>query len=141
MRYVYPATIEDEPEGVTITFPDVPEAITWGETREAALSHAPDALITGLSCYVDAGQKIPTPSPSRGGTNIAVTALEATKLALHDAMLAADISNAELARRLKCDEKAIRRLRDPLHASKIEHVETALRMLGKRIDISVVEAA
>jgi antitoxin HicB len=42
------------------------------------------------------------------------------------------------ARRLGCDEKAVRRLRDPLHASRITQLEDALHVLGKRIEISVL---
>jgi antitoxin HicB len=47
------------------------------------------------------------------------------------------VSNVELARRLGTDEKAVRRLRDPLHGSRIEAVEAALRALGKRLEVSV----
>jgi len=133
MRYSYPAEIETADDGVTVTFPDVPEAIIFGATREAALARAGDALVTGLSFYADETQPVPTPSDLPGKLMIPVRALEAAKLALHDAMLRASISNAELARRLGCDEKAIRRLRAPLHASKIEHVEAALRVLSRRL--------
>ena len=72
---------------------------------------------------------------------VSVTALEAAKLALHEAMTEARVSNVEMARRLGKDERAIRRLRDPLHRSHIGEVETALRLLGKRVEISVREAA
>ena len=68
---------------------------------------------------------------------MAVPALIAAKLALHEAMLSGGVSNVELARRLGTDEKAVRRLRDPLHGSRIEAVEAALRALGKRLEVSV----
>jgi len=57
-------------------------------------------------------------------------------LALHEAMVRGGVSNVELARRLGTDEKAVRRLRDPLHGSRIEAVEAALRVLGKRLEVS-----
>jgi hypothetical protein len=41
---------------------------------------------------------------------------------------------------LGTDEKAVRRLRDPLHQSRIAQIDVALRTLGRRIGI-VVEAA
>jgi antitoxin HicB len=72
-----------------------------------------------------------TPSP----------ALAAAKLALHDAMLEQGISNVELAGRLGLDEKAVRRLRDPLHRSHIDAVEAALRALGRRLVVEVLEIA
>jgi hypothetical protein len=39
------------------------------------------------------------------------------------------------------DERAIRRLLDPLHRSHIGEVETSLRGLGKRVEVSVMQAA
>jgi antitoxin HicB len=56
-------------------------------------------------------------------------------------MLAARLSNVELGRRLGLDEKQVRRLRDPLHRSHIDKVEAALRILGKRLEVEVKEAA
>lgn len=141
MRFAFPAEIVEAADGVTVTFPDVPEAITGGATRGEAVERAADALVTAMSCYVEAGERLPRPSPARGRTMIAVTALEAAKLALHEAMLGAAISNVELGRRLGKDERAVRRLRDPLHRSHIGEVEAALRNLGKRLELSVLEAA
>jgi antitoxin HicB len=141
MRYSYPTEIDEAPDGITVTFPDVPEAITVAATRDAAMALAQDALVTALSFYADENRPMPAPTPARGRVMVAVPVLEAAKLALHDAMLAGGISNLEMARRLGRDEKAIRRLRDPLHASKIDQVEAALRLLGKRIELSVTAVA
>jgi antitoxin HicB len=137
MRFAYPIDIGEERDGVTVTCPDVPEMVTAGATRAEALAHAPDALVSALSFYVDENRPLPRPSPARGRAVIAVPALEAAKLALHDAMLAAKISNVELARQLGLDEKIVRRLRDPLHRSRIEAVEAALQALGRRLEVSV----
>jgi antitoxin HicB len=141
MRYAYPVEITEAPDGVTVAFPDVPEAISAGATRAEALERAADALVSALSFYVEDGATLPRPSSAKGRPLVSVTALEAAKLALHEAMAGARISNVELARRLGKDERAIRRLRDPLHRSHIGEVETALRLLGKRVEVSVREAA
>ena len=141
MRYAYPVEIEEAGDGVTITCPDVPELVTAGASRAEALERAADALVTALSIYVDDGRPLPRPSAARGQPVVTVTALEAAKLALHDAMLVAGLSNVDLARKLGLDEKAIRRLRDPLHRSHIGTVEAALHVLGKRIEVNVLEAA
>ena len=55
-------------------------------------------------------------------------------------MITAGVSNVALARQLGTDEKTVRRLRDPLHQSRINQVDAALRVLGKRMGI-VIEAA
>lgn len=142
MRYAYPYDLLAQPEGgFTVTFPDVPEAITEGNTEAEAAARAEDALVTALSFYADGARTPPRPSASRGRRVAVVPALEAAKLALHETMIAAGVSNVELARRLGTDEKAIRRLRDLLHRSHIDQVEAALRHLGKRLDVSLRNAA
>lgn len=141
MHYAYPYQLAPQPEsGFTVTFPDVPEAITQGETEADAAAMAEDALVTALSFYTDRGEPLPRPSPAAGRAVAYVPPLVAAKLALHDAMLAAGMSNVALARRLGIDEKAVRRLRDPLHQSGINQVDAALRVLGKRLGV-VVDAA
>jgi antitoxin HicB len=59
----YPAKfVEAEEGGYVVTFRDVPEAITEGDTLEAAFAHAADALETALSFYI--GDRLPLPAPS-----------------------------------------------------------------------------
>lgn len=140
MRYAYPAHVLEAPDGVTVTFPDVPEAITSGTSVTEALAQASDALVSALSFYVDEGRAIPMPSATAGRPMVAVTVLEAAKLALHDAMLATKVSNVELGKQLGLDEKAVRRLRDPLHRSHIGQVEAALHHLGRRVELVVEDA-
>jgi len=141
MRYAYPYVLHPQPEGgFTVIFPDVPEAITQGDTEQEAERMAEDALVTALSFYTDKGEPLPRPSLTEGLPLAYAPPLVAAKLALHDAMLAAGVSNIALARQLSTDEKTVRRLRDPLHQSRIGQVDAALRMLGKRISI-VIEAA
>jgi antitoxin HicB len=142
MRYAYPYVAELQPEGGwTVTFPDVPEAITQGDTEEEVAAMAEHALVTALSFYTDAGQPLPRPSAAYNRPVAIVPTLVAAKLALHDAMLAAGISNVVLGRRLGLEDKAVRRLRDPLHRSHIGAVEAALRMLGRRLVVDVANAA
>ncbi len=141
MRYAYPYDLLPQPEGgFTVIFPDVPEAITQGDSEEEASAMAEDALVTALSFYTDKAERLPRPSPARGRPVARVPPLVAAKLALHDAMLAAGVSNVALARQLGTDEKSVRRLRDPLHQSRINQLDAAFRVLGKRMGI-VIEAA
>jgi len=142
MRYAYLFDLVPQPEGgFTVTFPDVPEAITEGDTEDEARGRAEDALVTALSFYTDEARPLPTPSAARGRPVAIVPPLVAAKLALHDAILAAGVSNVELGRQLGLDEKAVRRLRDPLHRSHIGQIEAALRLLGKRLEVRVLEAS
>jgi antitoxin HicB len=138
MHYAYPYDLSPQPEGgFTVTFPDVPEAITQAETEAEVAGIAEDALVTALSFYTDKAEPLPHPSPAYGRRLAYVPVLVAVKLALHDAMLDAGVSNAVLSRRLGVDEKIVRRLRDPLHRSRIERVGEALRSLGQVIEVVI----
>ena len=140
MRFAYPANLEWEPDrsAVTVTFDDLPGA-TFGATEAEALTRAEDLLETAVSFYTDDLMPAPRPGPARGRKLVHLRPLTAAKLALHEAMLAADLSNVELGRRLGVDEKAVRRLRDPMHRSHIGQIEAALRLLGKRLEIRILE--
>lgn len=62
MKY-YPALFTEEPEGgYTVTFRDVPEAITYGKTLEEARDMATDALSTAMEFYTDDDEPLPEPS-------------------------------------------------------------------------------
>jgi len=43
----------------------------------------------------------------------------------------------ELAKRLQCDEKEVRRLLDVRHPSKLAHLEVALAALGQQLIVGV----
>ena len=142
MRYAYPYTTEPESDGrLFISFPDIPEALTDAEARAEAQRRAEDVLVTALSFYTDAGRPLPAPSPARGRPVALVPVLPALKLALHEAMLARNVTNVALAKTLGTDEKSIRRMRDPLVPTKVENLEAALRALGRRAEVRVVEQA
>ena len=65
----FPATLtpDEVAGGFVVTFRDVPEAITQGETIEEALKMAKEALETALEFYTDNGQIVPTPSAFKPG--------------------------------------------------------------------------
>ena len=142
MSYAYPANMEWEPDhsAVTVTFDDLPGA-TFGATEAEALTRAEDLLETALSFYTDDNLPTPEPGSANGRPLVHPRPLAVAKLALHDAMLAAGMSNAELGRRLDLDEKGVRRLRDPLHRSHIGQIDAALRLLGRRLEVHVPEVS
>ena len=56
-------------------------------------------------------------------------------------MIKQKVTKTELARRLGVNRPQVDRLVDLLHRSKIEQVEHALRVLGQRIELTVVAAS
>lgn len=66
---LYPATFVDagDESGIVVTFRDVPEAITGGETFGEALEYAKDALTVAKDFYTERGQVPPVPSAPMPG--------------------------------------------------------------------------
>jgi antitoxin HicB len=136
----YPVVLTRQPEGgFTVTFPDVPEAITQGEDEDEALLYAIDALEAALSFYIDNRRPLPAPSkPKRGQPVVHPSALESAKLAIYAEMLAQGVRKSDLARRLGWHLPQVDRLLDLNHASRMEHLESAARILGRELRLSVV---
>jgi antitoxin HicB len=142
--FAYPARFEhgDKPGVLVITFRDVPEAITQGEGEKDALWQAADCLEEAIAGRIAGGREIPKASrAARGERLIPVPAPMAAKAALYLAMGEAGITNVQLARKLGCDEKEIRRMLDPRHATKLPRIKEALDVFGKRLVVGVEEAA
>ena len=137
MRYAYPCIltpVKEEGEGFVVTFPDVPEAITGGKTRDGALVMAQDGLAVALGMYVKSRDEVPVPSavaPSQ--VLVAVPPIVAAKLALYSAMRSQGITNVALAAQMGLSEGAIRRLVNPDHRSHISQVEKALHAVGRTL--------
>jgi antitoxin HicB len=142
--FVYPARFEggDKPGVLVITFRDVPEAITQGKGEKDALWQAGDCLEEAIAGRIADGREIPKASrAARGERLIPIPAPMAAKAALYLAMGDAGISNVQLARKLGCDEKEVRRMLDPRHPTKLPRIKEELDVLGKRLVVSVEEAA
>jgi len=142
--FVYPATLtaDEEDGGFVVTFADLPEAITQGEELSDALAQAADALEEAVAGRIRRGDEIPLPSaPGRGQHVVPVPPITAAKAALYLTLRAAKISRRELAARLDCDEKEVRRLLDPRHASKLPRIQKALPALGRQIGLRLLDKA
>lgn len=63
----YPALFMLSDGKYVVTFRDIPEAITQGETLDEAVQNAKYALIDGLSFYIENNQPIPQPSELQDG--------------------------------------------------------------------------
>jgi len=86
--------------------------------------------------------EIPKPSSTVPGERlIPVPAPMAAKAALYIAMREAGMTNVQMARKLGCDEKEVRRMLDPRHPTKLPRIKEALDVLGKRLVVGVEEAA
>ena len=138
--FLYPVTLKrDKKSGFVVTFKDIPEAITQGETEAEALAAARDALETALDFYFEDNRSVPAPSKvKRGQPVVELPASLSAKILLLNEMIEQHIRPAELARRLNTTPQEVNRLTNVQHTTRIDGIAAALKVLGKRLDMRAV---
>lgn len=114
--------------GFVVTCRNLPEAITQGDTLEAA-----------IEMRIEDGLDIPLPSKAKRGEHLACLPVDsAMKAAVYLAMKEQGLSKSDLARRIDLDEVETRRILDPKHSTNVPTLERALLVLGKRVEVVLV---
>ncbi|MDR2075547.1 MAG: type II toxin-antitoxin system HicB family antitoxin [Desulfovibrio sp.] len=132
----FPVTLTPDEGGYVVTFPDIPEAVTQGETEEEALRMAREALETALEFYFDDKRAVPTPSaPEHGQRVVELPPSLSAKILLLNEMALQDVRPAELARLMKTSPQEVNRLTNLRHTTRIDGIDAALRALGRRMEI------
>lgn len=134
----YPANIQKEPDGYVVSFRDVPEALTSGATKKAALDMAADALATAMQFYFEDRRPVPLPSKARKGEeSIELPASVAVKVLLLNEMLKENMTPSKLARKLDASPQTVTRIVDLHHATKIDTLAEAFKAMGKTLRFCV----
>lgn len=143
LDFAFAARIVEDPDGgFLVTFPDVPEAITGGDTLAEARANAVEALGLALRGVLAMDRPLPQASTHSGDLEVVAVAPEAAlKLAVVEAFRASGISKSEFARRLGKAETEARRILDPDHPTKLATLETVLKLFGKRVFVTIRDAA
>lgn len=139
--FCYPATLEKDPEtgAVLVEFPDIPFCHSVGDDENEALLNAVDALITAFESFEERRKPIPSPSVAVSGQPVVwLPVLVASKALLYNTMLASGKRKADLARSLNVSPPLVDRLISMRHKSRIDQIETALAVLGKRLAVEAV---
>ena len=140
----YPALFEPAREGgYVVKFPDFAWGVTQGDDEREALEMAVDALRILLAEQIKDGAKIPAPSKHRGRSYrmVSLPVLQSAKVELYKAFRSSGIRKSELAERLGLAKSNIDRLFDLNHASRMDQIEAAFRVLNKRLLVTVANAA
>lgn len=126
----YPVVLEPDDNGtVMVTFPDFPEAQTFGEDEADALSRASDALATIVDGYIRARR--PLPVASRASDHAAeLSPLMSTKVELYNAMQRLGVTKSDLGRRLNWHAPQVDRLLNLTHSSQVNQLDAAAKALG-----------
>lgn len=136
----YHVELEPDDNGTLLVLcPSLPMVATFGETREAALQHAKEAIETAVGSMISDGEDIPP--PDRSGILVRMPLLTTLKVELYRAVREAGITRAELARRLSWKRESVDRLFRLDHRSRLDQIEAAMAAIGKSFDVEVLEAA
>jgi antitoxin HicB len=139
MKFPVTLTPDETDDGFVVTFRDIPEAITQGETREDALAMALEALEVAMEFYFEDKRSVPMPSKlKRGELAVELPPSLSAKILLLNEMLKQNIRPAELARRLKTTPQEVNRLTNLRHTSRIDGIADALHAMGRHLDLRLV---
>ena len=135
MKYTFPCNIAPDEEGswgFVVSFPDVKGANTSGRTFKEAIILAEDCMVVALSCYVDSGEDLPSPSPYQKGQELlTVQPLIAAQLDLYTAMREQNITLPQLAERLGISEPDAAPLLHLDYCTPLGSVMQALEAVGR----------
>lgn len=132
----YPVKLEKDGTGYFVSFPDIPEALTQGDSKEEALAMALDALVTAFEFYLEDDQAVPPPGEITCEF-VEVPASVVAKLLLLNAYLESGLTKVELASRMGITKQEITRVFNLKHATKIDTIQKALSALGKRLELLI----
>lgn len=135
MNYAITLTPDDNGT-VLVSFPDFPEAHTFGADEADAKRRAIDALETVIMAYMKDRRTIP--AATRRTTHIVrLPATMAAKVMLYTAMLERKITKYALGKTLNIHQPQVDRLFDLRHRSQLDQLEAAAHALGRELTISV----
>ncbi len=135
----YPAKIEKQDDGYLVTFPDLENVLTYGETMEEALQNAEEALNGCIESDFERNFAVPasTSITAKNIFNIPVAPHIAVAVMLRS--LRADRSQTEVARQLNISYQVYQRLENPRKANPtVKTLEKIARVFGKRIELGFV---
>jgi antitoxin HicB len=137
--FAYPVDLKKDGKFILVTFPDIPEAITQGNSVSHALEMASEALESAMDFYFESRRVVPAPSRARRGQPVVELPVSvAAKVLLLNEMTRQRVRPAELARRLHTTPQEVNRLTNIHHASKIDGIAGAMKALGKTLEVRAV---
>ena len=138
--YAYPALLRDNKEGgYIVCFRDVPEAITEIWSMDELQDTAVDALVTVLEMYFEKNRVFPEPSkPKKNEVMVALPLIVVAKMLLLNVMVSSNIRPCDLARKMHIKPQEVNRIIDLQHKTKLDTIDSAMRALGKSLQLTVV---
>lgn len=136
----YPVILEydEATKGYAVSFVDIPEALTQGDSIEDALIEAQDALITAMDFYFEDKRAVPMPSkPKKGQHVVALPPSVWAKVLLLNEVVNQNLRPIDVARKMGTRPQDVNRILDLHYATKIDTVAAALKAVGKELNLSI----
>ncbi|MEY4910346.1 MAG: hypothetical protein RL761_9 [Pseudomonadota bacterium] len=139
MRAVkFAAIFEPQPEGgYTVTFPDIPEAITEGDTKDECQHNAQEVLTLCLEQRMDDGETIPDASTIKGGIWIEPSAAMQAAVLVRAWRTKQGKTVSEIARTLNTSWAAAQKLESHRANPTLRQLERTAAALGKRLHVEM----
>lgn len=135
--WTFGVCIAREADDWVVSVRDLPEVVTSGSSLEEALALAADAIEVVVAGRMDDDEPLSEPSAVLPGEHaVLLPAGIAAKAAVYAAWKASGLRKSELALRLDRVENVVRRILDPRHGTRLEHLDDAARALGGRLVVS-----
>lgn len=135
--WIFGVLVTPEADDWVVSVRDLPEVVTSGSSLEEALALAADAIEVVVAGRMDDDAPLAPPSEVRPEEHaVPLPAGLAAKAAVYAAWKDSGLRKIELAQRLDRDESVVRRILDPRHGTRIEHLDEAARALGGRLVVS-----
>ena len=137
MEIKYPAIIDEQADGsFLVTFVDLPDTFTEGETKEEALFNAAEVLSAMLAWRLDEAKDIPAPGQKvKGAYYVAPDAK--TQAAMLLRLARGERSLSDLARALETSWPSAKRLENLSHWPSLKTLDRAAAALGKRLVLTL----
>lgn len=145
-RFVFPAIIKyaRSDRAYTVTFPDLPGCVTFGDTLDGAKRMAAEALSGYLASIFERNVRMPKPSKPKGKSAYLIRPETPVLAALSLRVLREELrlSQTEAAKRLGITYQAYQRLENPRSANPtLRTLEKVAKALGKRLVLTLEDGA
>ena len=136
---VYQCRLVEEDGVLSVEFPDVPNAITIGQTVDEALAMASEALNGVLESDIAHGFPLPDAATGSGKGLYPVEVEAHILVAWELRKLRGDLSQSEIAARLGIPYQSYQRLENPTKGNPtVKTLERVAKAFGKRVEITIV---
>ncbi|MDY5325018.1 MAG: hypothetical protein SPG96_08895, partial [Succinivibrio sp.] len=115
------------------------EAITEIWSMDELQDTAVDALVTVLEMYFEKNRVFLEPSkPKKNEVMVALPLIVVAKMLLLNVMVSSNIRPCDLARKMHIKPQEVNRIIDLQHKTKLDTIDSAMRALGKSLQLTVV---